>query len=367
MNSNLNILVDCHVFDGSFQGTTTYLKGLYSELIKDKTKHFFLVAFNLEKLQEVFGEHDNVTYLEFGSKNKFIRLLVDIPRLITKHKIDFAHFQYIVPPIKRCKYIVTIHDILFLDFPKYFPLSYRIKNKFLFKWSAKHSDVLLTVSDFSKKQIQKHFNLNKVIITPNAVDAVYFEQYDTSAIKETVKQKYGLDKYWLFISRWEPRKNHYTLLKVFVENQYYNHYSLVFIGDKAIENKEYDTYYSNLPDTIKAKIVTLNKVDFKQLLLLLRGADLSVYPSIAEGFGIPPLESLAARIPTVCSSTTAMEDFSFLKKYAFNPLDKEEIKKKIELGLKCSSEEIREMNIQALEKYNWNIAAQRYLEVLKEE
>ena len=145
-----NFFVDCHVFDGNLQGTATYLKGLYHELIKDKSKNFFLAAHNIENLQSIFGIYENVTYLQYSSKNKFFRLLFDIPKLITQNKIDYAHFQYVVPPIKRCKYIVTTHDVLFLDFPQYFPLFYRLKNKLFFKFSANKSDIVLTVSQYYK-------------------------------------------------------------------------------------------------------------------------------------------------------------------------------------------------------------------------
>lgn len=354
-NTKTNIFVDCHVFDESFQGTTTYLKGIYLEMIKDKNYNFFFAATNIEIIRKIFGEDENLHYLTYISHNKFYRLLFDIPKLIKQNKIDYAHFQYIVPPLKHCKYIVTIHDVLFLDFPEYFPLSYRIKNKFLFKWSAKHSDIVLTVSAFSRNQIQKHFGIEDIKITQNAVDPVYFEPYHKSEVKKRVKEKYNLEKYWLYTSRWEPRKNHLTLLEVFVENNFYNDFSLVFIGDKSIENKKYDEYYETLSKGIKSKIITLNKVDFQQLLLILRGADLSVYPSYAEGFGIPPIEAIAAGIPSVCSNTTAMADFSFMKEHMFDPHNKNKI---LEIINKALSEEVNASKIDKLKaNYNWNVAA----------
>jgi glycosyltransferase involved in cell wall biosynthesis len=357
---SLKIFIDCHVFDGSFQGTTTYLKGIYLEMIKNKQIEFFFAANNLEIIIKIFGTQENVHYLKYNSHNKFYRLLIDIPRLIKQNKIDFAHFQYIVPPFKYCKYINTIHDVLFLDFPEYFPLSYRIKNKLLFKWSAKKSDIVFTVSEFSKKQIQKHFNIENIIITPNAVDLEYYKQYDKADIKKQVKEKYNLEKYWIYISRWEPRKNHHTLLEVFVQNKFYNDFSLLFIGDKSIDNNKYNSYYASLSNEIKAKIITLNKVDFQELLLLLRGADLSIYPSFAEGFGIPPLESVAAKIPSTCSNTTSMGNFTFMSKNQFNPADKQNM---TEIINKTISEEFDISKIEILKtNYDWALSAKLTLE-----
>jgi glycosyltransferase involved in cell wall biosynthesis len=352
---SIRIFIDCHVFEGSFQGTTTYLKGIYLEMIKDRNYEFFFAANDVNCIKPIFGEQENIHYLTYSSKNKFYRLLIDIPRLIKQNKIDYAHFQYIVPPIKHCKYITTVHDVLFLDFPNYFPLAYRIKNKFLFKWSAKHSEIVLTVSEFSKKQIQKHFGIKEIAITPNAVDPVYFEEYNKTEIKKQVSETYNLNNYWLYISRWEPRKNHLKLLEVFVESKFYNDFTLVFIGDKAITDKAYDLYYERLSDEVKSKVITFNKINFEELLLLLRGADLSVYPSFAEGFGIPPLEALAAKIPSICSNTTAMADFEFMKEDTFNPYDKHDMGKAIHKALSGKTDTSK---IEVLKrKYNWGLSA----------
>lgn len=356
--NNLRFFVDCHVFDGGLQGTTTYLKGLYQELIKDDEALFFLAASDTENLKRIFGVRDNVTYLKYRSHNKFLRLALDIPTLIKNHKIDYAHFQYVVPPIKCCKYIVTVHDVLFLDFPEYFPVLYKLKNRLLFGLSSKYSDVVLTVSDYSKKQIQKHFGIKHLAITPNAIDPAFFDPYDKATQKIAAKAKYGISDYWLFVSRWEPRKNHYTLLKVFVENGHYRDYDLVFVGEKAISDKAFDTYYTSLEDPIKARIKMLSKVNHEDLLLLVRAATLSVYPSIAEGFGIPPLESVAAGIPTSCSNTTAMSDFGFLGNNLFNPLDADDMNQKIANSLYDQNKNEKTAYLKT--HYNWRVAADAF-------
>jgi glycosyltransferase involved in cell wall biosynthesis len=364
MTKTLKIFVDCHVFDESFQGTTSYIRGLYQELIKDKSKNFFLAANDIVILKSIFGEAENICYLSYASPNKFYRLLVDIPRLIKKHNIDYAHFQYIVPPIKYCKYINTIHDVLFMDYPDYFTMRYRIQNKFLFLWSARYSDLVLTVSEYSKNQIQQHFGIKNITLIPNAVDPVFFETYNKEIILKKIKSQYNFENYWIYISRWEPRKNHHTLLNVFVENKYYEEYSMVFVGDTAIHNKEFNQIYERLDSEIKDKIIILNKVNFNELLLLLRGAKLSVYPSIAEGFGIPPLEAIAAGITSVCSNTTAMGDFDFLEKLSFNPLDKEDLKEKIDFALQSQNNKANPDLIQI--KYNWESSAAIFNKVIDE-
>ena len=136
----MRILIDAHVFDGKFQGSRTYILGLYSALIDLKPDwHFFFAAQNVKTLEAAFGKHDNVDFLTLPSGNKYRRLLSEFPKLIKQHQIDFTHFQYISPLIKRGKYIVTTYDILFEEprFAPYFPKKYRFLNGKLFKRSAK--------------------------------------------------------------------------------------------------------------------------------------------------------------------------------------------------------------------------------------
>ena len=145
----IKLLIDAHVFDGKYQGTRTYIQGIYSAMITHKDIEFYFAAQNVSRLKSIFGIAENIHYIRLDATNSIWRLAWEYPRIIKKYKIDYAHFQYICPLIKCCKEIVTIHDLLFLDFPKYFPLSYRIKNRTLFMYSAKRADLLLTVSEYS--------------------------------------------------------------------------------------------------------------------------------------------------------------------------------------------------------------------------
>ena len=165
----MRLLVDCHVFDGKFQGTRTYLQGIYQNLVGHKNINFYFAACDIENIKHVFGVADNIHYVQLTTGNSIKRLALELPRIIKQYRIDFAHYQYVSPLPKLCKEIVTIHDLLFLDYPQYFPLSYRIKNTFFFRRSAKRADILLTVSPYSKKEIVRHFDINEDIIqiTPN--------------------------------------------------------------------------------------------------------------------------------------------------------------------------------------------------------
>lgn len=365
-SKEVRIFVDCHVLDGEFQGTRTYIEGLYKVLIKNKDLHFYLAANDVNNLEKIFGTHSNVTFVKYRTKSKILRLLIDSPLLILKHKINFAHFQYRVPPIKCCHYIVTIHDVLFEDYPQYFPKINRRVSYITYKASAKLSDIVLTVSPYSKDRISEHLGIKDAYITPNGIAPEFFEDYNKKTIQQEVANTFKISNYIIYISRWEPRKNHHLLAKAFVNRELYKKHTLLFIGNVTFKNNEYDAYYNGLPQQVKEKIISLNNINFKDALLLLRGSEASVYPAIAEGFGIPPLEAIAARIPTIASNATAMADYSdFMGKYQFNPNNLQQFEEQLQNLL----QEDHTVNFYAMQhiikqRYNWENAAAVFMQAL---
>lgn len=111
------ILVDAHWFDDYYSGVTTYIKGLYNELIKYENLEIYLAARNLEKLKLVFPS-ESIKYIQLKNSSKYSRPLFEYPKIINRYNRDFAHFQYVSPIFKSCKYIITICDLLFIDLPQ---------------------------------------------------------------------------------------------------------------------------------------------------------------------------------------------------------------------------------------------------------
>ncbi|NRD22156.1 glycosyltransferase family 4 protein [Winogradskyella litoriviva] len=358
----MNILVDTHVFDDKPQGTRTYLKGLYSELILLAPEwNFYLIANNIENLKKEFGIHKNVIYVELQSQNKFYRLLIELPLIIKKHDINYAHYQYISPPIKNCKQIITNHDILFeqKEFKAFFPLKYRLINSYLFKTSAKRADILLTVSEYSKRKISELYKIDKdhIKLTPNAVSLTNSNLIDNKAIQK-------LGKYILYVSRVEPRKNHLNLLKAFTElNLVSKGFKLIFIGKMEVIFNDLKFFLDNLSETDKKAIIWLENIADEDLKLYYQNCELFVFPSFAEGFGIPPLEAMVFKKKVLCSKNTAMADFGLPDEVTFNPHDINEIKTKIEEQLHKDFELDNIYNT-ILSKFNWKVIAENYKEII---
>lgn len=369
-NNAIRIFVDAHAFDGEYQGVTTYIKGLYTEISRlCPETQICMGANNIENLKKEFKGLINITFAEYSSRKR-TRYLLAIPLIIKNFKADYAHFQYVCPPFKSCKYIVTIHDLLFNDFPKEFSFFYRTLRNYSFKSAAKKADILTTVSEYSRESISKHYGIlkNKILVVPDGVDERFFESYNKDLSKKKIFDKHNVKKYILYVSRIEPRKNHDFLLKAYLDLELWKKdISLVFVGKKTIKNDEFSTLISNLPSMVKKKIMIIEQASWDDLLDFYRGADLFVYPSKAEGFGIPPIEAAALGIQTLCSNTTAMSDFGFLEKGLFDPSNLSELKEKILFALDgklYSDDVILSISKIVKDKYCWSSAAKKLLKAM---
>ena len=356
----MNFFIDCHVFDDLSQGSKTYLKGLYSAALKGKADwNFYFAAFDSNVLQCELPDYAHRHIEKLTSHNKLVRLGWEIPQLIKKSKSQFAHFQYISPLVKTCSEILTIHDLLFLDFPEYFPVDYRLIKNFLFKRSAKRADLILTVSEYSKDAIIRHYGISptKIAITPNAVLETFF---DKGEVLPEINLKYGVSKYILYVSRIEPRKNHLGLLRSYCDLELWKEgIQLVFIGGVGIKSEEFTTYYTQLSKQVKECIFFFENLSLPELKAFYTKSLLSVYPSFAEGFGIPPLEAVACGANVLCSNTTAMKEFSFLGERLFDPNDLNELKEKIShyLSHPPGEAELTSMQERIRRTYNWDASA----------
>jgi glycosyltransferase involved in cell wall biosynthesis len=325
--SKIRLFVDAHIFDGIPQGTVTFLSGLYSELIKDQ-RFIVFVGSEDKSVAEKFLGGSEFIHISYENGSSLKRLLYTIPRLLTSHQIDYAHFQYISPIQKKCKYIVTTHDLLFLDFPQSFPLSYRIKNSFLFFLSAKRADLVTTVSQYSRESIHKYFKIpiGKITLIPNAVT-------ENKGKSEPVNQLVG-KKFILYISRIEPRKNQALLIKIWKELKLFNQdMNLVIVGSEGLKDSNFLTELSELADEEKKHFYWFQNVDAKNRDWMYQNCSLFVFPSSAEGFGIPPLEAAINGAKVLCSNVTAMNELNFWGEFNFNPNSVSEFKDALSFAL----------------------------------
>lgn len=365
----IRIFVDAHVFDSEFQGTRTFIKEIYLLLAKKPGLLIFLAATDIENLKLEFPDHTNIRFVKIKSGGSARRLLLELPALHRRLNIDIAHYQYVAPPVKNTRYLITTHDVIFNDYPDEFSWVYRVSRNLLFGFSAKQADILTTVSEYSKKAIGSHLSIGKqtIHVIPNGVHPRFFEDYDQEKSRNYIVEKFGVSRYLLYVSRFEPRKNHILLLQTFLDLKLAEKgHCLVLLGHKSLQVTNFQTMYDSLSPEIKSRIFISSEVTNSDLLEFYRGASVFVYPSKAEGFGIPPLEAAALKIPVLCSNTSAMKEFTFFGENHFDPNNVGQFKSRLKEVTEKGVEELTLKQISGIiaEKYSWQNSAEKLYNLL---
>ena len=205
---------------------------------------------------------------------------------------------------------------------------------------------------------------------PNGVSDLFFKPYDKQSSQNFIKNKYGIGKFILYVSRFEPRKNHESLLKAFLDLKLYEQgYFLVLLGHHSLRNGKFDEIINGLPQEIRKFIFISSKVNDQELLTFYQSATAFVYPSRYEGFGISPLEAAALKIPVICSNTTGMKDFSFFGDLHIDPENYDLLKKKLAEILTHPPDDNQLQKIADVirKNYSWEKPAEDFYQLLLQE
>jgi len=235
---------------------------------------------------------------------KIIRKSLTIFAKLYPHNFDiyFEPNFIINPHIKAKNKIVTIHDFSFENI-NWHP---RERVEFFKKnfWSNIYeADHIITVSNFIKKEIMTklNFDSHKISVIYNGVDHTVFKPINKDNYKLILPEKFIL-----FVGSLEPRKNLISLLKAYnkLDKNLKKEYKLLLVGDKGWENKEIKNYIELNKDYMHY----LGYVGDELLAEIYNRASLFVYPSLYEGFGMPPLEAMSCGAPVLVSNIEVMKE-----------------------------------------------------------
>ncbi|KQW41976.1 MULTISPECIES: glycosyltransferase family 1 protein [unclassified Roseateles] len=328
--SRRRIGVDFHVFDGKFQGSRSHLIGIFGELTRLCPEYDFVFLLEqtdaLGRLPGFSGP--NVERVRMPHANPFVRLGLQLPRLRRELALDLVHTQYVIPLQPARGNAVTIHDVLFEPFPQFFSRLFVLRSRTLMRWSARKADLLFTVSDYSRDEIAQRYGAHAadIGVLHNAVDRQLFFPGETGA--DLVRAR-GLTPggYLLTVGRIEPRKNHAALLRAY-RLLPGTPPPLVIVGQRDFGYGEFETELAQLP--AGRQVHLFSDVGDGELPALYRHAQIFIYPSFAEGFGMPPLEALASGAPLITSDSTAIPEVVGDAGLLIDPTDAQALQSAIE-------------------------------------
>ena len=244
---------------------------------------------------------------------------------IEKDNIDIYHGLSHEIPIgiedTKIKTIVTIHDLIYLRYPNLFSsVDLKIYNK-KFRSACKRADKIIAVSKQTKKDIINYFSIEE-----QKIEVIYqgcnkaFKKSDYENY-ELIKNKFGLfDEYLLYVGSIEERKNLLTLLEVLKDIP---RKKLIIIGDGNNYKKKCVSFINN--NNLNSRTLILSGLKIEEMATIYKHAEMLIYPSIFEGFGIPILEALYSKIPVITSKGGCFSEAGGPDSIYINPLSKKEI------------------------------------------
>lgn len=323
----------------------------------------------LGKKEEIETVKNDIQTIEFDAPIYGIKEQLKFPyKELKKQKPDVLHVpHYNVPIFYRGKMIVTIHDLTHLVLPEFLPNKFAyLYAKFMIWIALKKATKVITVSQNTKNDILKMFKVNsdKIEVIYNGVGEEFVKKEKQEI--EYLYEKFNIPrnkKVIMYVGNLKPHKNLERLLEAYSKIENIDSTCLLLVG-KAFTN------YNVLEENEKLlnidnNVIHTGIVSQEELVGLYNLADLFVFPSLYEGFGIPILEALACRTPVICSNNSSIPEVGGDLVEYFDAYNIEQIKKSIENKLFDNKKQLNEDKVQKrLKQFNWKNISIKTKEVL---
>ncbi|RPJ78795.1 MAG: glycosyltransferase family 1 protein [Alphaproteobacteria bacterium] len=246
-------------------------------------------------------------------------------RDLEKDNLDIFHglsheIPYGLKGAKSFKKMVTMHDLIYLRYPDFFPLIDRVVYNQKFKYACKNSDTVIAICQQTKDDLINFLGVDekKIVVHYQSCSPLFYETLDSTKIL-SVREKYQLHKpFILNVGAFEERKNQLTLLESFAKIAEIVEEDLVFIGQGKNYKEQLEKRVKELKLSHRVRI--LNSVTFDELPAIYQAAKLFCFPSLFEGFGIPIIEALFSKIPVITSFGSCFPESAGPDSYFVDPL-----------------------------------------------
>lgn len=370
----MNIAFDAYPLrEEKASGIPNYTKHIVKNLIdSDRGNSYF--GYAKAGLTNSSGEHFSIRHgkacsAAAGSFENTLWLFTAGVQMMKQDRIDiFWGTRQMLPPYlpKGVKKILTVYDLVWHYFPETMDAYNRLVMIFFTKSSIRSADHIITISHASKKALVDVMRIaeEKIsVIYPAADDYVPLDKNDSALY---ISEKYGTNKnYVLAVSTIEPRKNLLMLLNMFSEFKQ-SGFQLLIAGASGWKNSAIFAEYRRLGFS-EDQVRFLGYVPDEDMNRLYSGARLFVFPSIYEGFGIPPLEAMASGTPVIASNSSSIPEVVGDAGVLLDPYDSAGWQDAIERVLfsKESQEDLIRKGFQSAKRFSWERSALQTLEVFE--
>ena len=352
-------------------GVETYELGLIKGLMNIDRDNHYTIYFSSECFcMENLCNNTNFVFKSVNEKSKVLRFIIGIPYKLLTNKEDIVHVCSIPPLFNPRKYVMTVHDLCSFIHREFFPWQIRQRLNYFLTKGIQNAAKIITVSESTRKDLIELFGIHpsKLSVIHLGLDRQYRPVEDKNAVRLTL-DKYGIPpNYILYIGKIQSRKNIIGLLQVFyiLKNKYKVPHKLVMVGRSLWNTKREFQEIERLG--IKDDVIQTGHVPYSDLPAMYSGADVFVFPSFYEGFGLPPLEAMACGVPVVTSNTTALPEVLGDAALMDFPTNVEGLAQKVFLLLNDEHlrNTMREKGLKRASLFSWEETARKTLDVYKD-
>jgi glycosyltransferase involved in cell wall biosynthesis len=303
----MRVAIDARTVGSPKTGDRTYCLNLLRGMAALRPEgEFFLYTDRLTGLPEELPP--NLQQVVLRAPLPWLWTPWSLPWDLRRRQTDLVHIQYIIPPITSCPVVTTIHDISFRRNPCWFPLKHRVLLNLLIPFAARNAAHVITGSEFTRHELIDEYDLppEKVTVTPYAADPIY-RPLDREAAQRAVSERFGLrGPFVLAVGVLQPRKNLPRLIRAFGRIAREVPHTLALVGKPGWAHEELQR--AAAASGLGSRLRFTGYVPDADLPVLYNAADLFAYPSLYEGFGLPPLEAMACGTPVVTSDVTSLPE-----------------------------------------------------------
>lgn len=382
--SYLKIGVNARYLQRRMSGIERYILELILNLEKIDMNNEYLLFFNKDAAIPFIPKQENVRTIvsSFPTRQRLLRLFwehICLSYEIKKNNVDIFHGPAFFVPIwkpKDCKYVITVHDITFVKYPKAFTFGTKLYYQFLFPRSLQLADVVITDSESTKKDIIEYYGVKeeKIKVIYLGISDVFLKKQSKEKIK-AVKEKYSLpEKYLLFTGVLSPRKNVETIVSAFNQikkEPHFSNHKLLIVGRKGWL---YEGIFAKVKRLhLEQEVFFIDYICEDDLPVIYFLAEIYLFPSLYEGFGLPILEAMVSGCPVITSNISSMPEVAGDAALLINPLNVEELVvaiKKIHENPEIRKKLLEKGRLQ-IKRFSWEKTAEEtrniYLQLVQQE
>lgn len=373
----MHIGIDAHAIGAQQGGNETYIRGLIRALAEvdgqNRYTIFLAEPAAAEEWRDGFvRQFSNFEVRLLPKPTPLVRVPLALAFELRRRPVDVLHVQYTAPPFCPAPVVATIHDLAFEHMPETFTRRGSMQLKLTVRRTAQRAARIATVSEYSRQDLLRTYRLSpeKVAVTYNGIEAHFTPHPVSSNESDEIRRRFGISRdFLLAVGSLQPRKNLVRLIRAYARlRAEHSGFApqLVIVGRKLWLA---DGIFAEVRRQRWAEDVILTGyVADADLAQLYRAATAFVYPSLFEGFGLPPVEAMACGTPVVTSNISSLPEIVGEAALLIDPCDENSLAAALLqiVNDRPLRAKLREQGIAQAGKFTWRAAAEKTLELYRE-